>query len=212
MSLSDAQAMFSLADQAHELVVRAKTREEADALAARLAASPRFKDLEILPWYEVVKGMKRMVDMMDYSVLFVLIFVFVAAVAGVANTMLMSTFERVREFGMLLALGSRPWRIVGMIFAEAAALGLLGAVVGTILGCALVGVTSWTGIDMAAWGGEAAKDFSFQGMRLPLLVYPWLKLSDVLVGVGAVTATSILSAVWPAAIAARLEPVEALRK
>ncbi len=125
--------------------------------------------------------------------------------------MMMSTFERTPEFGMLLALGSRPWRIVRMIFAEAVALGLAGAAIGTALGYVGIGVTSYTGLDMAAIGGEAAADISFQGMRMPLLVYPWLKASDVLIGVAALVATSVLAAIWPAAVAARLEPVEALR-
>ena len=155
--------------------------------------------------------MVDMVEMMDYATFFVLIFVFVAAVAGVANTMLMSTYERVHELGMILALGASPWRIVRMVFAEAAVLGLVGAAIGTVAGCVLVVVTSYTGLDFAALGGETVENFAFGGTRMPLLVYPWLKVTDVLIGVVAILVTSIIAAVWPAIIAARLEPMEALR-
>ena len=72
-------------------------------------------------------------------------------------------------------------------------------------------VTSYTGLDFAAMGGETVENFAMEGMRMPLLVYPWLKVTDVLIGVAAILVTSIIAAVWPAMIAARLEPMEALR-
>ena len=75
----------------------------------------------------------------------VLLLVFIAAAAGVANTMLMATFERTREFGMLLALGTHPARIVRLVIAESIALGVIGALAGSAIGVALVAVTHQTG-------------------------------------------------------------------
>ncbi len=85
----------------------------------------------------------------------VLVLVFIAAAAGVANTMVMATFERTREFGMLLALGTHPARLMRLVVAESIALGLMGAVIGTSIGIVLVVVTHRTGIDYS-WlaGGE----------------------------------------------------------
>lgn len=211
MSLEDAQEFLAMDDEAHEIIIHAKERGELDALAKRLRGSSALRGHEVLTWQELVPQMVDMVEMMDYATFFVLIFVFVAAVAGVANTMLMSTYERVHELGMILALGASPWRIVRMVFAEAAVLGLVGAAIGTVAGCVLVVVTSYTGLDFAALGGETVENFAFGGTRMPLLVYPWLKVTDVLIGVVAILVTSIIAAVWPAIIAARLEPMEALR-
>lgn len=210
MSLEDAQALFVMEDQAHEIVVHSKKRVEPKVLKDAFAADPALEGCEAFTWRELAPEAVRMTEMLDYSTFFVLFFVFVAAVAGVANTMLMSTYERVHELGMLLALGARPGRVVRMILLEAVLLGLVGAAAGTILGYAFVGLTSYTGLDFAALGGETASHMSIRGMRMPLMVYPWLKPSDSLLGVAAIVATSMLAAAWPAVIAARLEPVEAL--
>ena len=212
ITLTEAQQAFVMEDQAHEIVVYVTERGVLDEVARRLHELPELEGLEIKTWKEISPQLEQIVGMMDWSVLFILVFVFIAAVAGVANTMLMATFERVREFGMLLSLGCRPGRIVRMILAEGMALGLLGAAIGTALGYAFVLPASHTGLNMAVLGGEAASDLTFQGLRLPLVAYPWLGAKDVLLGIGAVIFTSVVSSVWPAAHAARLEPVEALQR
>ncbi len=211
MSLADASELFAMDDEAHQIIVHAKERGEVDALAKQLRGSSALRGLEVLTWRELVPQSAEMLEMVDYATFYVLVFVFIAAVAGVANTMLMSTYERVHELGMILALGASPWRIVRMVFTEAAVLGLVGAAIGTVAGYVLVTVTSYTGLDFAAMGGETVENFAMEGVRMPLLVYPWLKVSDVLIGVVAILVTSIIAAVWPAIIAARLEPMEALR-
>jgi ABC-type lipoprotein release transport system permease subunit len=173
---------------------------------------PVLKDLEVLSWRELVPELATVIDMADYAGLFVVVLIFVAAVAGVANTLMMATFERMHEFGMLLALGSRPWRLVKLILAEAALLGIVGVVVGTALGVGFVGITSVTGIDMASWGGEHVQDLAYGGLMMPVQdIYPRLQAVDVLVGLGAVIFTSLVAAAWPATVAARLEPMEAMR-
>jgi putative ABC transport system permease protein len=136
---------------------------------------------------------------------------FVAAAAGIANTMMMSTFERRSEFGMLLALGARPRRLVRMILLEAVVLGLVGVAIGSALGAALVLVTSRTGIDYAALTGTGAEEASFAGLNLSFVVYPRLQARHVWIGTLAVTLTSALASVWPAALVARLQPAEAMR-
>ncbi len=212
MSLEDASELLAMDDEAHQIIVHAKERGGIDTLADQLRGSTALRGHEVSTWRELVPQAADMMEMVDYVTFYVLIFVFIAAVAGVANTMLMSTYERVHELGMLQALGVGPWRIVRMIFAEAIVLGLAGAAIGTVAGYALVTVTSYTGLDFAAMGGETVENFAMEGMRMPLLVYPWLKVTDVLNGVAVILVTSIMAAVWPAIIAARLEPMEALRE
>jgi ABC-type antimicrobial peptide transport system permease subunit len=135
----------------------------------------------------------------------------IAAAAGVANTMLMATFERTHEFGMLLALGTAPSRIVGMIVLEALALGGIGALLGTVLGGALVAWAHHTGIDYAALTGGGPSQLSVFGMNWSLRIYPRLALVDITRAVVAVMVTSVVASAWPAARAARLQPARALR-
>jgi ABC-type antimicrobial peptide transport system permease subunit len=126
--------------------------------------------------------------------------------------MLMATFERSHEFGMLLALGTGPGRLVRMIVAESLALGVVGAVMGTGLGVAMVAVTSRTGLDFAALTGGGPSEISFAGMKWSLLLYPSLAFEDIARVVVAVVATSFLACLWPAVRVARLQPIDALRE
>ena len=154
IDLAAAQLLFAMPDQAHELVIHARRGDEAAALARRVSAMPAFAGDEVLDWQTLAPEMVSLVRIIDVAGALVLVLVFLAAAAGVANTMLMATFERTREFAMLLALGARPSRIVRMVLAESIVLGLLGAVAGSAVAIALVVATHRTGIDLrrAGWG------------------------------------------------------------
>jgi ABC-type lipoprotein release transport system permease subunit len=112
---------------------------------------------------------------------------------------------------MLLALGTSPSRIVRMILLESSALGLMGALVGTLLGGALVLWGNHTGIDYAALTGTGPGRLSAFGMNWSLRIYPRLAAIDIVRVVVAVVVTSIVASAWPAARAARLQPARALR-
>jgi ABC-type antimicrobial peptide transport system permease subunit len=143
--------------------------------------------------------------------IFVLLLVLIAAAAGVANTMLMATFERTHEFGMLLALGAAPSRIVHMILLEALALGVIGAALGAALGGALVAWAHQRGIDYATLTGGGPSQLSVFGMNWSLRIYPRLAWIDFVRVVGAVMVTSVVASAWPAVRASRLQPARALR-
>jgi len=212
MPLEQAQTLFAMPDEAHEIVVYARDPEQAVALAARLGRLPALQGAEVLDWRAVEPGMGDMVDLVQSVWVFVLLLVLVAAAAGVANTMLMATFERTHEFGMLLALGTAPSRIVSMIVAESLALSVTGALIGTVVGSALVAWAARHGIDYAALTGGGPNNLSAFGMQWSLTIYPRLEWIDVARVVTAVMATAIVASLWPAARAARLQPARALRE
>jgi ABC-type lipoprotein release transport system permease subunit len=211
IELAGAQSLFAMPDEAHEIVIYAQRPDEAAALARRLSGMPGLADAEVLDWRTLAPEMVTLVKITDLAGTLVLVLVFIAAAAGVANTMLMATFERTREFGMLLALGTRPARIVGLVLAESVALGLIGALLGTAAAVTLVLVTHRTGIDYAMLAGGGPSELSFAGLRWSLRFYPSLAPVDVARAVGAVCVTSVVAAAWPAVRAARLHPVRALR-
>jgi ABC-type lipoprotein release transport system permease subunit len=212
MDLAEAQQLFALPDEAHEVVIHARDPGRVDALAARLAARPDLRAAEVLDWRALAPEMVALIELMRIAWVFVLVLVFVAAAAGVANTMLMATFERTHEFGMLLALGIRPARIVRLIVAESVILGAVGAALGAALGVGLVAVAHRTGVDYAALTGGGPSAISFAGLRWSLVLYPSLAVADVARAAAAVALTSLVACAWPAARAARLQPVRALRE
>ncbi len=215
MELSEAQVLFAMADEAHEIVLYGRDPRHADRLAAHVAALPDLAGAagaEVLDWRALSPEMVSLIGIVDVVWVFVLLLVFLAAAAGVANTMLMATWERTRELGMLLALGAGPGRIVRLVLWESVALGLTGALLGAALGLSLVALTHRTGVDFAALTGTGPSEISFGGLRWSLRLYPTLSAVDVLRTVAAVMVTSLLASAWPAARAARLQPTQALRE
>jgi ABC-type antimicrobial peptide transport system permease subunit len=119
---------------------------------------------------------------------------------GIANTMIMTVYERTREIGILKAIGASPGDIRVLFMAEAALIGLLGGVVGTIIGW-LLGL----GLNRAILAILAWKEIPIEGTFF--VVTAWL----VLLALAFATVVGLLAGLYPAARAARLEPLEALR-
>ena len=211
MSMKDAGEFLAMPDQAHEIIVQGKDPRQAEELARAVKSLPLLEDTEVLPWRKAAPELAAIIDMKSWSDLIFMAILFIAAAAGIANTMMMSTFERTHEFGMLLAVGSRPMRIVRMVLVESIVLGVVGVAVGSLLGTALVLITSQTGIDYSALGGIRAEDYAFKGLSISYIIFPKFEFRHVFFGLGAVTLTSVVASLWPAALAARLQPVEALR-
>jgi ABC-type lipoprotein release transport system permease subunit len=197
--------------QAHEIIIRADRLDQVDGIMATLAADPALAGQDVATWRAIMPEFVMIIEMVDYVGYFLLALVLVAALAGITNTLMMATYERMGEFGMLLALGCSPARIRWMILVEAMWLGAVGVLLGTVLGYVFVGITMHTGIDMGAWGGEDTKEMAYGGMRLPLEIYPRLVLRDPMLGLIAALSVSLLAALWPALTASRLEPMEAMR-
>ncbi|HEU4726842.1 MAG TPA: FtsX-like permease family protein [Kofleriaceae bacterium] len=211
MELGEAQRLFAMTDEVHEIVIHGRDPARSSALATTLAALPELRGTEVRDWRALAPELLALVQLIDMTWIFVLALVFVAAAAGVANTMLISTFERTRELGMVLALGARPRRIVTMVVLEALALGMVGAALGVALGGGIVAVAHRHGLDLAQLTGGGPTRIAFAGMSWSLTLYPTLGAIDIARTVVAVILTSLAASAWPAIRAAQLQPVEALR-
>lgn len=211
MSLPDAQKLLVLPDKAHDILIRSDDPRGIDDLARGVSALVGEGQAEVITWREAMPQLAGIIDMKDWMDLFFVGILFVAAAAGIANTMMMSTFDRLHEFGMLLALGARPRRLVWMIVLEAVVLGLLGVAIGSALGAGAVAITAHTGINYAALTSTDAPDAAFAGLNISFIVYPKFEFRNVTIGAIAVVVTAVLASLWPAALAARLHPAEAMR-
>ena len=123
---------------------------------------------------------------------------------GLVNTLLMAVYERIREFGLVRALGTRPMRIIGGVLLEACLLLLTGLAIGNLLGLLAIGWLGYHGIDLVAFA-QTSEMFGMSRM-----VYPHVQLRDVLIFNGLVFGLGVLVSLYPAIKAARFTPVEAM--
>ncbi|RME24773.1 MAG: ABC transporter permease, partial [Deltaproteobacteria bacterium] len=167
---------------------------------------PAAGGAELLTWKQILPQLGDLVQLFDATIwLFGLIFMLAAAL-GVVNTLLMSTFERIREFGVLKALGAGPWRIVRDVACEAYLLALLSTAIGLVVGLAASAYFRKYGIDLTGLGG----DITFSGVAFNPIWRATITPKIVWIPVVSMWVVCVLAALYPAAKAARLDPVRAL--
>ena len=203
MPLDKAQAFTSTSGQASLIMILLNNQDDADKVAAAL----RSPAVSVLTWSELNKLFTELMQTaMSFYVILDLIVILIVAVI-VVNTLLMSVFERVREMGILAALGMKGGLIRRMFLLEAATLGVMGIVVGLVLGAAGVAYLATTGIPigdkMAAVAGSNFALRSTMYGRFDASTFISLSLATLII--------VLLASLYPAWYAARLQPVDALR-
>lgn len=166
-------------------------------------------ELEVLTWREAVPGMVGFIEVDDAFLYVYMIVIFIVVAFAVANTFLMAVMERVREFGLLSALGLSGGRIGRLVVSETVLLAGLAMAAGFVV--ALAGhfaIAHW-GIPMAAYGAEeielAGIDMADMVMYSTIHPAKWLAASVL------VALLTIGSSAYPAWRATRLAPAEAMR-
>lgn len=207
--------VLALEGQVHEIAIRARDPAALDALVTALRtsvtkASPGGAGDEVLAWYEVAPEIRIILIVFSASPIFMSFVLFLAVALGILNTMLMANFERTREFGLMMALGARPRRIVALVLAESAWLALLGTAAGAALGMALVGFWSLRGFDLGLLMG-GSEGFSLAGVAFDPVLWPRVGAAELIKTGVPVAILTLLAGLWPAVKASRTPPADALR-
>ena len=160
-------------------------------------------DQEVLSWLELDPYLSTMMRVMDGFVLVWMVVIFLALSFGLVNTLMMAIFERVREIGLMRALGMRPSAIVYQILVESLMLLVLGLLAGNVLAISTI-VWLKDGIDVSAVS-EGMEMMGAASVMYPVMEWPDLVLANaVVIGLG------IITSLLPAWRAAQYRPVEAL--
>ncbi len=192
----------------HEIAVLTRDGGElphpdTDALKTALiqVAGP---DNQVRDWQTVQPMLAAIIGQMGISNAIILGIYVLAMSFGIVNVMLMSVFERTREFGVLMAVGMTKPRIFALILLEALLLGVCGGVLGLLASLALMSLLADTGIPL----GSMAQGLAAFGADTQL--YPLVNPSDYLMVLGTVLAASLLSALYPARQILKQRPVDAM--
>jgi len=158
-----------------------------------------------MSWLEIMPDMKMMNESMNMMMYIFVVIILLALGFGIVNTMLMVILERIKEIGMLMAVGMNKSRVFLMIVLETVYLSLTGGVIGIVLAVVLTAITGETGLDLSVWA-EGLNSLGFDAV-----IYPEIGF-DAVIGVTLlVILTGIIAAIYPARKAIKLKPADALR-
>lgn len=198
----DMQHLTGIGNKVHELVILLNDHEPADSMAAKYGK--KYPSLEVLSWKDLASGMRYMTGFIDKYTMIIVGIILLALLFSIINTMMMAVLERVRELGMLMAVGMGKIKIFQMILLETFFLSSVGGPIGILLAWTTITYFGHNGIDL---GNAAYGDFGFSNFIYPSLAYiEYVKVSFLVI------IMALLAAVYPARKALQLNPVEAIRK
>jgi ABC-type lipoprotein release transport system permease subunit len=200
----DFDILFSTNNLIHEIALNSKGKLEAEEIQKLMSA--KAAGVAVETWKELMPTIAIMTEKMSVFMLtmFSLIFT-IAASLGVMNTLVMSTYDRMKEFGIIRAIGATPWLIIRQVSLEAILLTFLASIIGTVIGLSIAIYLQVYGIDISGKGNLA-----FGGIVFDPIWRASVSLKSVFLPVVLMMLTSIVASIYPASIAARIKPVEAI--
>ena len=186
---------------AHVLVVMLQQTGETDRVATELEAAFGPKGFEVARWNKLSDFYEKAVDLYDRQFGVLQLIILLMVLLSVANSVNMSIFERTREFGTVIALGTRPAAVFRSVLFESLIIGLLGGLIGMILGILLALGISTVGIPMPPPPNANL------GYTAEIRLMPWQIATAGLIGFAA----TLFAAIRPAQRVSKIDVVEALR-
>ena len=200
----DFNILFSTNNLIHEIALNSKGRLESEEIQKLVSAKTTGVDVET--WQQLMPTIAMMTEKMIVFMrtLFSLIFG-IAASLGVMNTMIMSTYDRMREFGIIRAIGTTPWRILKQVSLEAILMTIFASIIGVIVGLSVALYFQKYGFDVSGSG-----NMSFGGVVMDPIWRANVSVGIVFLPVVLMILVSTVASLYPASIAARIKPVEAI--
>ncbi len=198
LPLAKAQAIARAENHASTIFILLKNQDQTDAMAAALQG-PAYQVKDYMQLNTLLSEFEQYVNPLMY--MFYLIVLGITATV-IINTLIMSVFERTREIGILAAMGMKGGRIMAMFFAESSLLAVGGIIMGVALGSLPSAYVQRYGFFIG--------DFGITGVLIGERIYTYLTLNDVVTLSIMALVITLLAALYPALMAANMEPVEAL--
>ena len=191
-------------DDIHEIALLVDDFDNTHQLTTNLQKV--HQNVKVQPYDEVAPSLKLFANQIGVSSTIITGIVMIALIFGILNTMLMAVLERVKELGILMAIGMNKAKIFGMVVLETLMLSLIGLPIGVVAGYLTITALGKTGIDLSAYK-ESLEEYGMSSV-----VYPEIDPSYYVTIAIAVFVTALLASLYPARKATRLKPVEAINK
>jgi ABC-type lipoprotein release transport system permease subunit len=205
--IESTRGLLGVPDSAHQVSLHVDGVAEADPAIQAAKAGVTVPGAEVLAWQEAIPDMVEMIRIDDEANDAFMFIIGLIVAIGVLNTVLMSVMERVREFGVMLAVGMSRRRLFGLVILEGIVLGFGATAIGIALGCAVTWPFVIWGLDWSAFMGE---NVDVGGVVISTMIYASYNWPVTWTyGVAAVVMT-IVASFYPAFKASRLRPVESL--
>ncbi len=204
VNLTTAGVMLGIPGEIHEIAVRFPQAET--GADASLEFRRRFSVFgnSALGWPELAPQVGSMLSMVDISMAIMAAILFGLVVFGIVNSLFMSVFERMYEFGVMKAVGTRTGTISIMVILEAFWIAVVSTVIGIAFGLLIIWITSRTGISFG--------EIEVSGIIFDKPIYPVLRLSRIWLYPLFTLFLTTAAGIYPGIHAGRLNPAEAMRK
>jgi ABC-type lipoprotein release transport system permease subunit len=199
LPLAKAQTITQTENHASTIFVILKDTSFTDGVVAALNVS----NLKVLTWRDLNSLIVEWESMADsyISIFYMIILAITASV--IINTLIMSVYERTREIGILSAIGMRGYRIMMLFLAESSLLAVGGAIMGLVLGLLATLYFNRFGFYIGNMG--------LTGILVTDTIYAKLTMDNIINLTIMTFVVTMLAGLYPAVMASRMEPIEALR-
>jgi ABC-type lipoprotein release transport system permease subunit len=187
----------------HRIIVRLDEDDLTDKLTSEIRQS--LPKLEVLSWKEIQPDLAMMADFMQQIYGIFMAIILAALAFGIVNTMLMAVLERTRELGMLAAIGMNRKKIFSMIMLESVFLSVVGGIMGMAVSGIVIAATARKGINLVKYS-EGLEAFGYSAHLFPTIDVQFFITTSLLI-----VLTGIISSIYPARKALKLNPVDAIR-
>ena len=197
------QEMLGIGNNYHEFAIITKDYNKVTSIKKSLE-SELGKGYEVFTYRDLLPMLIYQMDLYKESMMILNIIIGLALIFGIVNTMLMSVFERIREFGVLMAIGMKNNQLYLMIVIEAFILGIIGTFAGLIFGLLLDIPLSHTGINLSMFAT------GLESFGVGAIIYPVLSIGNIINAVIFMPFVAVVGALYPAYKAIKLEPIYAI--
>lgn len=206
MSLHEANDMFAMEGYIHSICIKVSDIDDLEKVKAELIKATKGESLEVMGWDTLMPEIVQFIEMDNVSI-YIFDFILLIVVAfTMLNTIQMTVFERIREFGVMVSIGTRPGQVVSMILYESCFISIMGVFLGIFLGWAMSYYFKVNPLDYS----EYAKELSSWGISTT--VFPTdATAKNITMSALIIFVLTIIFSLFPALKASRLKPVDAIR-